>query len=265
MAEYDWKRKMLIIERNDDAFALIAERHGAEIFQSYTLIGLLGDYTPNLTQERRLVKIAVEAEAYKAIYEAPDHEKVAVLEKYIVLLSENYFIDKMWARKDLLWCLGAVLLAKDNSLFLEDLNQTMDQNAVVLVNKNPDDDIPTKKKETVSKELKGKVTPDMKQSSQHAHQKRIDTERDNKSARNIMMNPVGKTSCFLKMKLMLAKGFSDIREISKSDCENPIELPDAKFNRYYFDFQAKAVLYDTEYFIVTQPMAGQKGDTVFVY
>lgn len=80
------------------------------------------------------------------------------------------------------------------------------------------------------------------------------SQRNNNSSGNLVISPVGKTSALFKKKLSLAKGFSDIREISKTSCENPIELPDDKFNRHYFDYQATVYLYDTEYFVVTQPM-----------
>lgn len=92
----------------DEAFAFIIEQHGTYVFKSYALLGMLGDYAPKLTQERKLVRIAVEADAYKAIFEAAENEKMAVLEKNVVLLSENYFIDKEWARKALMWCLNAL-------------------------------------------------------------------------------------------------------------------------------------------------------------
>lgn len=99
------KKKITSIE---DAFAVIIERHGKEPFKGTAILGMLGDYAPGLTQERRLVRIAVEAGAYNAIYEAADSEKCAVMERYAVVLSENYFIDKSWARKVLIWCLYAL-------------------------------------------------------------------------------------------------------------------------------------------------------------
>lgn len=45
----------------NDAFSLLIERHGRSVFkEGNRLLGLLGDYAPNLVRERKLVKIAVE-------------------------------------------------------------------------------------------------------------------------------------------------------------------------------------------------------------
>lgn len=74
------------------AFKLILERHGQDVFQSGVLLGLLGDYAPSLIKERNLVKVAIEAGAYKAICLAPDVEKKHVLNKYVSVLTEKYFM-----------------------------------------------------------------------------------------------------------------------------------------------------------------------------
>lgn len=93
----------------EEAFAVIVERHGQSIFgERGKLLGLLGDYAPNLKRERGLIKTAVEVGAYKAIYDAPPQEKEKTLNKYVKILEESHFIDSVWARKVLTWCLEAI-------------------------------------------------------------------------------------------------------------------------------------------------------------
>lgn len=89
----------------DDAFSLIVEKYGREVFLSGNrLIGLMGDYAPSLVNERKLIKAAIEVGAYKAIYEAPEKERPQILNKYVSLLTNNYYISEEWARRALMWC-----------------------------------------------------------------------------------------------------------------------------------------------------------------
>ena len=110
---------------------------------------------------------------------------------------------------------------------------------------------------------------DSSQSVQKSKPKQVDViDRKSSSISIIKINPDKKrTYHFRKLKknCIFAKSYNDIREISQSVCENPIELPDAKFCRHYFDFQAKAYLYDVEYFIVSQPHADKHGDIFFIF
>ena len=92
----------------EDVFRIILERHGQEVFRNSTLLGLLGDYAPSLIKERKLVKVAVESGAYRAICTASVVERKHVLNKYVSLLTDSYFIDETWARKALMWCLCAL-------------------------------------------------------------------------------------------------------------------------------------------------------------
>ena len=101
-------REKATIDSIESAFKLISERHGQNVFQSSILLGFLGDYAPSLIKERNLVKVAIEAGAYKAICLAPAAEREHVLNKYASLLTDSYFIDKAWARKALEWCIGAL-------------------------------------------------------------------------------------------------------------------------------------------------------------
>ncbi len=93
----------------EDALALIVERHGEAVFnEGNRLLGLLSDYASSLVRERKLVKIAIESGAYKAIYQAPQNERKNTLNKYVSILEESFFIDKTWATTALMWCLDIV-------------------------------------------------------------------------------------------------------------------------------------------------------------
>lgn len=256
------KKKITSIE---DAFAVIVERHGKVPFKGSAILGMLGDYAPSLTQERRLVRIAVEAGAYNAIYEAADSEKCAVVERYAVVLSENYFIDKNWARKVLMWCLYALAPEKCTQALSIEKEQIIEKKPTNPIVDKQSNNKQVQNGTVVSASIQGtKKTP--KQQRASSIPKWDDgINRSSKPSANIIMKPVGKTSAFFKKNLRLAKGFSDIRDISRGQCDNPIELPDAKFCRHYFDLQATAYLYDTEYYIATQPTEDQKGHALFVY
>lgn len=93
----------------EDALALIVERHGEAVFgEGNRLLGLLSDYASGLVRERKLVKIAIESGAYKAIYQASQNERINTLNKYVSILEESFFIDKTWATTALMWCLNIV-------------------------------------------------------------------------------------------------------------------------------------------------------------
>lgn len=92
----------------EEAFSLIVNQHREDVFANgQRLLGLLSDYAPQLVRERKLIKIAVESGAYKAIYEADSGIKMQILNKYVAIMKDSYFIEESWARKALLWGLGA--------------------------------------------------------------------------------------------------------------------------------------------------------------
>lgn len=99
------KRKAESIE---DAFMIIFQRHGIDAFRSGVVLGLLGDYAPTLVRERKLVRVAVESGAYQALCEAKESEREHILNKYISVLTESFFIDERWAKQVLLWCLSVL-------------------------------------------------------------------------------------------------------------------------------------------------------------
>lgn len=95
-------------ESIEDIFLIIFQRHGIEAFRSGTILGYLGDYAPKLVKERKLVRVAVESGAYKAICEAEESERKQTFNKYVSVLTDSYFLDERWANKALLWCLSVV-------------------------------------------------------------------------------------------------------------------------------------------------------------
>ena len=101
------------VDSIESAFRLILERHGKNVFYNSTFLGLLGDYAPSLIKERKLVKVALESGAYKAICTASVDERENELNKYATLLTESYYIDEMWARKALMWCVDALDVESD--------------------------------------------------------------------------------------------------------------------------------------------------------
>lgn len=99
----------------NDAFSTIIKYHGAEVFlQGNRFLGLLGDYAPFLSQERKLVRIAVDSGAYKALYESEDSKREATYNRYVKILTDSFFLDEYWARIVLLWCYNAISPSKLN-------------------------------------------------------------------------------------------------------------------------------------------------------
>lgn len=161
---------------------------------------MLGDYAPGLTQERRLVRIAVEAGAYNAIYEAADNEKSAVLERYVVVLSENYFIDKSWARKVLMWCLCALAPEKCTQVPFVEEEQIIEKKPVNPVVDKQSNNKRVQNGTVLSTTDQGTKKPPKQQRASSIPKWDDSTYRSNKPSANIIMQPVGKTSAFFNYK-----------------------------------------------------------------
>jgi hypothetical protein len=99
-----------MFETIEEAFVAIVEQRGKEIFSANThnLVGLLSDYAPTLTAERRLVKVAMECGAYNAIAQAEEKDIDKLVNKYASIMQRNYFIEEKAARKSLMWCTKAL-------------------------------------------------------------------------------------------------------------------------------------------------------------
>ena len=93
----------------EEAFSLIIKEHGQSVLlNGNRFLGLLSDYAPKLTNERKLVKIAVEAGAYKALYEASESEREQTAIKYISILTDSFFVDRNWAKTVMMWCMSVI-------------------------------------------------------------------------------------------------------------------------------------------------------------
>ena len=102
-------RTQKTVDRVEEAFSLIIEEHGQSVFlNGKRFLGLLSDYAPKLTNERKLVKIAIEAGAYKALYEASESEKEQTAIRYISILTDSFFVDRKWAKTAIMWCLSVI-------------------------------------------------------------------------------------------------------------------------------------------------------------
>lgn len=95
-------------ESIEDAFMIIFQRHGIDVFRSGVVLGLLSDYAPTLVRERKLVRVAVESGSYQALCDAKESEREHIFNKYISVLTESFFIDEKWAKQVLLWCLSVL-------------------------------------------------------------------------------------------------------------------------------------------------------------
>lgn len=109
-------RKKQNVDSIGEAYSIILDNHGIDVFKNNVLIGLLGDYAPSLIKERKLIKNAIESGAYKAIIESSDSDRLSVFKRYISILEETYFLDTKWATTVLLWCMRVI----DKDFVLED-------------------------------------------------------------------------------------------------------------------------------------------------
>jgi hypothetical protein len=93
----------------EEAFEVIIQNHGKEVFmENVILLGLLSDYAPKVSDERRLVKFAIESGAYKAILQSKDEDINVVICKYASIMQRKYYIEYEWAEKSLMWFVRAL-------------------------------------------------------------------------------------------------------------------------------------------------------------
>lgn len=92
----------------EDALRMVFEKHGIDVLSNSNLVAVLSDYAPSFTREQKLVRIAVESGAYKALCTASDEEKLSIMNKYVAILSDSYFIDEAWARTVMEWCIKVI-------------------------------------------------------------------------------------------------------------------------------------------------------------
>lgn len=90
-----------------DVFNFIFNEYGLDIInEKRKFISLLGDYAPTMEKERRLVKIAVEADVYKTLLDLNSidgEERNICIEKMVVKLQQQWFLSLDWSQKVVEW------------------------------------------------------------------------------------------------------------------------------------------------------------------
>ena len=150
----------------ESVLKIILERHGKETLYSSALLGFLGDYAPSLQKERKLIKVALESGAYKAICLASDRELQNIFNRYISVLTDSYFIDETWARKVLAWCIHSLdnkdtTNQKDRLKFDKEITPSaqvkhVTQNETQIYNSSADSDLINRKESSEEQNISGK-------------------------------------------------------------------------------------------------------------
>lgn len=90
-----------------DVFAFIFNEYGFDIIkEKRKFISLLGDYAPTMENERRLVKIAIDADVYKTLLElnsTDEDERNICIEKMVAKLQQQSFLSVDWSQKVVSW------------------------------------------------------------------------------------------------------------------------------------------------------------------
>ncbi len=106
-AMIDESKKFSTIE---EVFEFVFSEYGVEIInEGRKFMSLLGDYAPGMENERRLVKIAIEAEVYKALLSENDKdesERNICIDKMVAKLQQQCFLSNEWSQKVVAWFAG---------------------------------------------------------------------------------------------------------------------------------------------------------------
>lgn len=101
----------------DEAFNYIFGKYGFEIIrQNHKLVSLLADYAPSLENERRLVRMALDAGIYTDLLVVNADDNAAQDEakaKAINKLNKLYFLDPIWATKVVSWLIVQLAWSSD--------------------------------------------------------------------------------------------------------------------------------------------------------
>lgn len=93
-----------------EVFTFIIDFYGVGIIKDKrAFVSLLGDYAPNLENERKLIKIALESGVYKTILDANDKdesERGICVDRMIAKLQDQYFLSPEWSQKVVSWLIG---------------------------------------------------------------------------------------------------------------------------------------------------------------
>lgn len=91
------------------ALSRILDEHGRDVFETRDrLANLLADYAPGLVAERRLVRTAADAGAYRALVAGGASSCQKVVERYSRILEDSYYVQPAWARRAVLWGVHAL-------------------------------------------------------------------------------------------------------------------------------------------------------------
>lgn len=91
----------------ENTLKFVVATYGIEIYsQPSRLISYLGDYAPQLSNERRLVKMCADASVIRDMVNANGNaleEKQIIIDKSILKLENEFFLNKEWASKVVYW------------------------------------------------------------------------------------------------------------------------------------------------------------------
>lgn len=94
----------------EEIFEFIFSEYGVEIInEKRKFLSLLGDYAPEMENERRLIKIAIEADVYKALLNTnnkDESERNICIDKMVAKLQQQCFLSDEWSRKVIAWFAG---------------------------------------------------------------------------------------------------------------------------------------------------------------
>lgn len=119
----------------DEALNYIFGKHGFDIIkENHKLVSLLADYAPKLENERRLVRMALDAGVYTDLISVGIDDIVAqgvAKAKAIDKLNKVYFLDSQWATKVVSWFITQ-LSWDESEKTVEKSNQNKQNLCVVL-------------------------------------------------------------------------------------------------------------------------------------
>lgn len=91
----------------EDAFTYIFDEYGFDIVkEKRRFIALLSDYAPTMEKERRLIKMAVDADVYRTLLDlnsTDEDERSFCIEKMVAKLQQQNFLSADWSRKVVAW------------------------------------------------------------------------------------------------------------------------------------------------------------------
>lgn len=91
----------------NEVLAYLFDSYGVNVInERRKFLSLLADYAPDMEMERRLIKIAVDADVYQNLLNAnsmAENERKTCANKMAVRLQQQYFISTDWSQKAVIW------------------------------------------------------------------------------------------------------------------------------------------------------------------